>query len=232
MVQKGIHPTAIISDSAKLGKNVEIQGYVVINSNVAIGDNSVIGSHSVIGASAFSEDVKQNSGLVIGQNVWIGSHVNVQCGTKAPASIGDNCRINHGCRIGHDVKIEENCEVGLGASISGHSKIEAGSSIGPNAVITNRVKMGKRSRVGIGSLVLNDIPTNSTVIGSPAEELSIYKRKNKKIRNLINEDRKTRRVNSASGRLSLLKPLLKPLYLILPKKLKYIIRIGLDKFNG
>ena len=40
-----IHPTAIVSPDAQIGKNVEIGPYAVIEDNVKIGDNCYIDSH-------------------------------------------------------------------------------------------------------------------------------------------------------------------------------------------
>ena len=43
-----IHETAIIDASAKLGSNVEIAAYSIVQKNVRIGDNTKIQAHTVI----------------------------------------------------------------------------------------------------------------------------------------------------------------------------------------
>jgi UDP-N-acetylglucosamine acyltransferase len=43
-----IHPTAIISPEAHLGKDIEIGPYAVIEGRVSIGDGSYVGPHAVI----------------------------------------------------------------------------------------------------------------------------------------------------------------------------------------
>lgn len=45
----GIHPSAIVDPSAKLGKDVSIQPYVVIESGVTIGDHTIIGAQTYVG---------------------------------------------------------------------------------------------------------------------------------------------------------------------------------------
>ena len=45
----GIHPTAIISGKATLGKNVSVGAYSVIEDDVVIGDNTVIFPHVYVG---------------------------------------------------------------------------------------------------------------------------------------------------------------------------------------
>ncbi len=45
----GIHPTAIIASDVKLGKNVRIGAYTVIESKAVIGDDTIIYSNCFIG---------------------------------------------------------------------------------------------------------------------------------------------------------------------------------------
>ena len=45
----GIHPTAVIHGSAKIGKDVSIQPHVVIEAGAQIGDRTVIGANTYIG---------------------------------------------------------------------------------------------------------------------------------------------------------------------------------------
>src|SRR5256885_8361693 len=45
----GIHPTAVVDPTAKLGKGVSIQPHAVIEGNVKIGENTMIGAGSYVG---------------------------------------------------------------------------------------------------------------------------------------------------------------------------------------
>ena len=85
-----IHPTAIIEDGAKIGKNVKIGSFVCISSKADIGDNTVIDSHAVI-----------EGNTTIGKNNHIFSHAVVGSipqdlkyqGEEVELIIGDNNRI-------------------------------------------------------------------------------------------------------------------------------------------
>src|SRR5262245_17503847 len=48
----GIHPTAVIGNNVKLGADVSIQPYAVLEEGARIGDRSVIGAHGYIGHGA------------------------------------------------------------------------------------------------------------------------------------------------------------------------------------
>lgn len=62
-----IHPTAVVSKTAKIGKNVTIGPYSVIDQGVEIKKNTSIGSHVFIGAET-----------KIGENCTIYSHVTIR----------------------------------------------------------------------------------------------------------------------------------------------------------
>ena len=46
--EPGVHPTAVIAPTAKIGKNAHIAAYVVIGEDVEIGDDAVLLPHVVI----------------------------------------------------------------------------------------------------------------------------------------------------------------------------------------
>ncbi len=82
----GIHPTAVIDPSVKLGADVHVGAFTVIEEGAAIGDRSVIeaqcfiGQHAVIGADAhFYPQVVVREGCVIGERCIL--HAGVRIGT-------------------------------------------------------------------------------------------------------------------------------------------------------
>ncbi len=80
----GIHPTAIVHESVKLGNNVYIGPYVIIEENVQIGDEVQIGAHSVI-----------EKGVSIQEYTVIRTHVMI-----SHALVGKYVHIKSGARIG------------------------------------------------------------------------------------------------------------------------------------
>jgi UDP-3-O-[3-hydroxymyristoyl] glucosamine N-acyltransferase len=69
---KGIHKTAIISESAVLGKNVSVGPYVVIADKVSIGDNTVIYPFCYIGKNS-----KIGNGCIIYPHVIIRESISI-----------------------------------------------------------------------------------------------------------------------------------------------------------
>ena len=83
----GIHPTAVIHPSARVGEGAHIGPYVVINENVLIDRCAVLLSHVVIYQDA-----------TIGRNFFAHSHAVVREGCR----LGDNVILHNGAVIGAD----------------------------------------------------------------------------------------------------------------------------------
>jgi UDP-3-O-[3-hydroxymyristoyl] glucosamine N-acyltransferase len=84
---RGIHPTAVVDPSARIGENASIGACVVIGAGVEIGENCTLLPHVTI-----YEDVK------IGRNFFAHSHVSIREGTR----IGDGVLLHNGVVIGSD----------------------------------------------------------------------------------------------------------------------------------
>lgn len=83
----GIHPTAIVSATAKLGARVALGPYVVIDADAVIGDDTVIYAHGYVGAK-----------VSIGKECVLYAHVSI----REEVIIGDRVMIQPGAVIGSD----------------------------------------------------------------------------------------------------------------------------------
>src|SRR5262249_18559858 len=155
MLESGVHPSAVISPTARLGERVSIGPYSVIGDNVTIGDKVSILSHCVI-----YRDVQ------IGAGALIHSHCVIREGCK----LGDRVILQNSVVIGSDgfgyakkpdnswlkirqvgmVIIEDDVEIGAGASID---RATIGSTIiGKGTKIDNLVQIGHGSFFGRNAL--------------------------------------------------------------------------------
>ena len=74
-IGSGIHPTAVIDSTAKIGANPSIDPFVVIGANVTLGDNIRIASHvSIAEGAAIGHDALLLQGARIGARVQIGNN--------------------------------------------------------------------------------------------------------------------------------------------------------------
>ena len=152
----------MISKHARIGKNVEIGNYVVIEDGVEIGDNTVIKNY-----------VELRENTKIGANCFIDSRVS----TSGNCEVGDNSTLRYdvilarGCKIGRDTYICPRVmtnNLDTGQSQIGGAQIGDSCFIGTNTVIQHGVTVGDNVVTGAMSFVNKDIPSNEIWYGSPA----------------------------------------------------------------
>ena len=175
-----IHPTAIVSKNAKLGVNVKVGPFSIIEDNVEIGDNteissnvkiksfSSIGNNCKIFEGAIIGNIPQHLGFKgeetyakLGNNVIVREYCTIHRGTAFDdgiTSIGDNTylmayvHIAHDCKVGHDSILANN------VTLAGHVKIGNYVFIGGLTPIHQFCRIGDYAMVGGASAVDKDIP--------------------------------------------------------------------------
>ncbi len=152
----GVHPTAVVDPSAKIGRGAHIGPYVVIGEDVSIGANAVLLAHVVI-----------YRGVEIGDNFFAHAHSIV----RESCRIGNNVLLQNGVVIGADgfgfaktaegkwhkipqpapVVIEDDVEVQANSCIDRASVGE--THIGRGVKVDNLVQVGHGSKVGEDALL-------------------------------------------------------------------------------
>ena len=149
-------PINRIAPDVKLGKNVQIYGFVNLY-GCAIGNNTKIGNF-----------VEIQKGAVIGDNCKISSHTFICQGV----TIEDEVFIGHNVTFINDRYPRATTDAGRLQSEEDWACIltlvKRGTSIGSSATILCGVTIGERAIVGAGSVVTKDVPPNTTVVGNPA----------------------------------------------------------------
>lgn len=136
--ESAIHPSAVIHETAKLGKNCQVDPQAVIGANVTLGDNVHVCTAAII------EDNCQ-----IGDNSVIGQHVSIQFSV-----LGKNVHIKPGARIGQSgfgFFMDEKGHVPVPQL--GRVIIEDYVEIGSNTTVDRG--SGKDTVIGIGTRIDN-----------------------------------------------------------------------------
>ncbi|MCM8757511.1 MAG: acyl-ACP--UDP-N-acetylglucosamine O-acyltransferase [Candidatus Omnitrophica bacterium] len=183
-----IHPQAIVSKKAYLGRDVDVGPYSIIGDNVKIGDGTKVGSFCVIeGNTTIGKNCKIFTGAVIGS---IPQDLKYK-GEETFLEIGDNniireyCTFNPGTgeggrtvvgnnnlfmaysHVAHDCVVGNNCVIANNGTLAGHVTIEDRAVVGGLVAIHQFVRVGKLSIIGGCSKVVQDIPPFSTCDGHP-----------------------------------------------------------------
>lgn len=201
--QGSIHTTAIIHPTAKIGENSSVGPYTVIDKNVIIGKNCNIGANTHIQKGTIIGDrvvirsnvtvgnwgfgfVKDDKGanvnfphygnVIIEDDVQIGSSTCVDRGSLGDTIIKRGVKIDNLVHVAHNVVIGENSLVIACTMIGGSTIIGDNCWVAPAVILRNGITIGDNTTLGMGCTVTKDIPSDVTVMGSPAIPLDDYKK--------------------------------------------------------
>lgn len=148
----GVHKTAIVDASARLGKSVRVETHAVINEGVVIGDGSRIGAGCWIGSNAS-----------LGVNCELAPHVTIYPGAR----LGNRVVVQAGAVLGSDgfgyvrdpatgryekfpqvgrLEIEDDVEIGANSTVD-RGALEV-TRIGRGTKIDNLVHVGHNVQIG------------------------------------------------------------------------------------
>ena len=165
----GVHSTAIVHPSARIGKNASIGAYVVIAEDVEIGDDCVLLPHVVL-----------YRGARIGRNFFAHAHAVV----REHCRLGDNVILQNGAVIGADgfgfakddagrwqkivqsgpAVLEDDVEIQANACVDRASIGE--TRVARGAKVDNLVQVGHGSSVGTDTLLCAQVGlAGSTEVG-------------------------------------------------------------------
>ena len=175
-----IHPTAIVSPGAKIGKDVEIGAYAVIEDNVVIGDGcfidchtkicqyTTIGSNTRVYKNAIVGDDPQDHRMVpgieaytqIGSNVIIREYVTIHHSPTPGAitKVGDGCMLMAFVHIAHDVKLGDNVTIANHSILSGHVEVGNNTVISGHVMVHQFCRIGEMAMVSPGLRIRQDVP--------------------------------------------------------------------------
>ena len=164
----GIHPTAVIGKNVKLGQDVALQPYVVIDDDAVIGDRTIIYSGSYVGNRAkIGNDCLIYPNVAIREKVEIGNRVIIHSGTVIGsdgfgfATVGGE---HHKIPQIGTVLIADDVEIGANVTID---RARFGKTvIGKGTKIDNLVQIAHNVIVGENSIIIAQAGiSGSTVIG-------------------------------------------------------------------
>lgn len=153
----GIHPSAIIHETAVIGKNVSIGPHTVIDKEVKIGDNTIISAGCYVGLNAaIGKDCLLHPHVTIRERCQLGDRVILQPGVVIGGcgfgyltdSKGKHSKLN---QVGI-VIIEDDVEIGANSTID-RSRFKA-TTIGKGTKIDNLVQIGHGVIVGEDNIIV------------------------------------------------------------------------------
>lgn len=201
---------AVVAENAKIGNNVKIYPQVYVGENVTISDNttlfsgvkiysdSVIGNNciihsgTVLGSDGFrfalqdgGKKIPQIGNVVIEDNVEIGSNCSIDRATIGSTILRSGVKLDNLVHIAHNVEIKEN------SYLAAHNVIAGSTTVGKNCMFSGQVgivghlTIADNTIIAAQSGISKSITQEGTgVMGSPAMEVSKYRKNYIHFRNL------------------------------------------------
>ncbi len=176
-----------ISEDAKIGKNVKIGHFCVIEAGVVIEDDVVIEHHCVFNKGVVIKKgtlvksyVELRENTIIGEKCYVDSRV----ASSGQCEVENNVVLRYGTILARGVRVGEGsylCPRVMTNNLDDSQKSVGGAKIGKNcfigthSVLQYGINIGDNVTVGSMAFVNKDCEPNLTLVGIPAKRLDLKK---------------------------------------------------------
>lgn len=185
-----IHPTALVSDDAQLGSNVEVGAFAIVGPSCTLGEGCVIapratlernvrlgrkvrvGIGAVLGGDP--QDLKfqgEETTVEIGDGTVIREYSTINRGTSESfkTTVGKHCFIMSYVHLAHDCHLGDGVILANGVQLAGHVRIEDRAILSGLSAVHQFVRIGRHAFIGGCSRVSKDIPPFLKAVGNPVK---------------------------------------------------------------
>lgn len=181
-----LYPHTYIGQHSRIGEGCKLLTGVKIYSDSVIGANSTIHAGTVIGSDGFGfapqaahdyKKIPQIGNVVIEENVEIGANCTIDRATMGSTVIRKGVKLDNLIQVAHNAEIGDNTVIAAQSGISGSSTIGKNCMIGGQVGISGHISVADEVKIGAQSGISNHIKQKGlTVLGSPAFDISAFKR--------------------------------------------------------
>ena len=185
-----IHPSAVVSSRARIGRDCHIGPYSIVGDEVELGDGVRLESHCVVdgrttigaGTHVFPfvsiglapQDLKykgEPAETRIGKRNHIREFVTIHRGSAGGGMLtqtGDDCLIMAQAHIAHDCKLGDGVIMANAATLAGHVTIEDRANVGAYSGVHQFCRVGREAYIGGYSVVVKDALPFALTVGNHA----------------------------------------------------------------
>ena len=172
-----IYPNACIGDNCTIGDGTVIYAGAKIYEGVEIGRQCIIHAGAVIGADGFGfapdgngtwNKIDQIGNVVLDDFVEVGANTCIDRATMGSTHLHEGVKVDNLCQIAHNVTVGRNTAMASQVGIAGSCKVGEGCIIAGQAGLVGHIAVGDHVTIGAQSGVTHNVPSDSTIFGSPA----------------------------------------------------------------
>lgn len=192
-----IHPTALVSNKAQIGKGNKIGAFVVIEDDVIIGDNNILSSgvilksgtqlgnenkiheHAVIGGlpQDLGFDAATPSKVSLGNKNTLREFVTIHRASQKDEAtrLGNENYLMTQVHIGHDCELENNVIIAPSSGLGGFVTVEDKAFISGGVMVHQFVHIGSLAMLGGNAKITQDVLPYMMADGNPAHITGLNK---------------------------------------------------------
>jgi UDP-N-acetylglucosamine acyltransferase len=185
-----VHPSAVVSSRARLGRDCYIGPYSIVGDEVELGAGVRLESHCVVdGKTTIGEqthvfpfvsiglapqDLKykgEPAETRIGKRNHIREFVTIHRGSAGGGMLtqtGDDCLLMAQAHIAHDCKLGDGVIMANAATLAGHVTIEDRANVGAYSGVHQFCRVGREAYIGGYSVVVKDALPFALTVGNHA----------------------------------------------------------------
>lgn len=186
-----IHPTALVSEKARIGEDCSIGAYTIIGAEVSLGAKVRVESHAVIDGDTkigdetiifpfasiglAPQDLKyagEATRTEIGRRNHIREFVTVHRGTAGGGGltkIGDDNLLMAQAHVAHDCILGNEIIMANAATLAGHVEIDDRANVGAYSGVHQFCRVGREAFIGGYSVVVKDAMPFAVIQGNHAK---------------------------------------------------------------
>jgi UDP-3-O-[3-hydroxymyristoyl] glucosamine N-acyltransferase len=176
-----LQPGVFVGNHVTIGENCIIHANVTINDHIIIGNNVVIHSGTVLGSDAFYfkrrkerevqyEKMDSCGRVIVEDDVEIGACCAIDRGVSGDTIIGRGSKLDNQIHIGHGVVLGKNCLIAAQVAIAGKTIVEDEVILWGQVGVNKDLRIGKGAVVYAQSGVPSSIEGGKVYFGSPVGE--------------------------------------------------------------
>ncbi|MBT7925165.1 MAG: acyl-ACP--UDP-N-acetylglucosamine O-acyltransferase [Opitutae bacterium] len=162
-----IGPYAIVEDEVELGSDCFVEAHAIVKNGTVLGDGCRVGHFAVLGGEPqyLAFDPATSSGVKVGKGTRIGEGVTIHRSIreKEVTCVGDNVFLMGYSHVAHDCLVGDQVVVANGALLGGHVELGKYCFVGGGAAFHQFVRVGDGAMVGGMAEVSADVPPFVTV---------------------------------------------------------------------
>jgi len=184
----GIHPTAVVSEAARLGEGVSVGPGAVVEDDVVIGARTELRAHAVVKRyTTLGEDNTVHEGAVLGGEpqdlAFAGAETRLEIGHRnrvregvtihraskpgAVTRVGSGCFLMAYAHVAHDNRIGDGVIVANNAGFGGYVEVHDRAFVSGGVMVHQFCRIGRLAMVGGNSTVRQDALPFVTSDGVP-----------------------------------------------------------------